>query len=157
MGSVMAEGFEPIKTDEDVEEILRLAVRNTGTGGESLRDRLKVSATELGISDEALAEAENLWKARKQGEISREQEQEERKLFRKMRIGDFITHFGTYAAINGFLFFIDSRKGGIDWAFWPLFGWGIAIVIHLFTLFAHGEEQEAEFLKWQKKRRKRKS
>lgn len=74
-----------------------------------------------------------------------------------MQVGDFIMHFGTYLAINGFLFFIDSRKGGIDWAYWPLCAWGIAVAIHLVSLFAHGEDKEAEFQKWVKKRRKRKS
>ena len=157
MVSVMAEGFEPIKTDDDVDEILKLAVRTSGSEGGDLRGRLQVSATELGISEEALAEAERQWLSNKKAELDRETENEDRKLFKKMQRGDFVSHFGTYLAVNAFLFWIDFRDGQLGWVYWVLFGWGIPIVIHLFTLFAHNAEQEREFQKWQKKRHKRRS
>ena len=157
MVSAMADGFEPLKSDEDIEEILRLAVRDVGFDGGNLRDRLNASASELGISADALAQAEKQWIDRRQGELSKEQELEDRKLFKKMRVGDFVSHLGSYLAVNAFLFWIDFRDGGITWAYWVLFGWGIGIVASLFTLFGHGADQERDFQRWQKKRRKKES
>jgi len=157
MVSAMADGFEPLKSDEDIEEILRLAVRDVGFDGGNLRDRLNASASELGISADVLAQAEKQWIDRRQGELTKEQELEDRKMFKKLRVGDFVSHLGSYLAVNAFLMFIDLRKGGIDWAFWPLLGWGIGLFIHMFSLFGHGADQERDFQRWQKKRRKKES
>lgn len=155
MVSLMSEGFEPLKSDEDVEEILRLAVRGTTADRGSLRDRLKMSAEELGIPADALAEAEKEWLLRKRSEADRLDEALDRKLFKKIQVGEFISHLGAYLAINGFLFWLDFRKGNdIDWAIWPILGWGIAIVIHLFKLFGTDKETDREFQRWRKKRRK---
>jgi hypothetical protein len=48
----------------------------------------------------------------------------------------FITHVTIYLAVNSFLFllnFITDR--GNWWFYWPLLGWGIAIVIHAAVFF----------------------
>lgn len=153
----MADNQEHLRTEEDVEEILRLAIRQSPFGGDTLRERLQSSADELGISPEALARAEAEWAAQNQHKQESEQDLVDRRAFHKMRVGDFVKHLGSYVAVNAFLTFIDFRDGNLGWAFWPIMGWGIAIVTHLFSLFGHGQEEEKEFRKWQKKRRGRKS
>ena len=155
MISAMAEGFDPLKSDEDVEEILRLAVRSGDFGGADLRERLESSASELGISPEALAHAEEQWRAQKQTQVTLEQDKLDRKLFRKIRVGDFVSHLGSYLAVNGFLFWLDWRDGHVTWVQWPIMGWGIAIVIHAFSLLAHDRDNERDYQRWRKRRYKR--
>ncbi len=149
----MPEGFEHLSSDEDVEEILRLAVRRTSPEGATLRDRLEMSADELGISRQALAEAEQQWAAKKRGELDLATEDADRRLFRKMRFGDFVSHVGSYLAVNGFLVWLDMRGDGhLDWAYWVILPWGIGMVCHLFALFGHGQDAEREFQRWRRKR-----
>jgi hypothetical protein len=151
----MPEGQDHLQSDEDVEEILRMAVRTEGTPGQSLRERLNVSASELGISPETLARAEQQWIAKRQGVQDAEVEREERRQFRRIRIGDFVGHLATYVAVNGFLLWLDLRGDGvINWAFWPIAGWGIAIFIHAVTSLVPGADEERDFRRWQKKRRR---
>ncbi len=52
----------------DVEEILRIAVRKEAESGSDLRDRLSSVASELGISEAALAQATVQWQEEKQVE-----------------------------------------------------------------------------------------
>jgi hypothetical protein len=52
----------------------------------------------------------------------------------------FLTHLAVYIVLNAFLFFLDYREGKtIDWAYWPLFGWGIGLVMHGLNTFVFGE------------------
>lgn len=44
---------------------------------------------------------------------------------------DFRTHFITYLAVNGFLFFLNMTTGvAFPWFLFPLGGWGIGIITH---------------------------
>lgn len=151
----MADFKDQIQSDDDVEEILRLAVRSQGIEGSTLRERLNASASELGISKEALQEAERQWSERKQSAESIELEEKDRTLYRKLRRGDFITSLGTYVAVNAFLLWIDGGGDNkFSWSLWVLAAWGIAVVSHIFSLFGHSAETEAKFQKWRRKRYK---
>lgn len=155
MVALMGEGLEPLRSDEDVEEILRLAVRGTTVDGGSLRDRLNASAQELGISSEVLAQAERQYLAQKQSDKSRELELRDRKHFKKIQIGEFVSHLGTFLAVNSFLAWIDYRGDQrLDWVYWVAFAWGIGTVGHLFRLFATDKQTEREFQRWRKRRYK---
>lgn len=49
---------------------------------------------------------------------------------------DFFMHLGIYAPIMLFLFFINwMTSPDFWWAFFPLFGWGIGLMIHAVTIF----------------------
>ena len=59
----------------------------------------------------------------------------------KQRINEikgFYSHFATYGGVMGLLFLIDLLAGGAWWFFWPLFGWGIGIVVHAASVFGSG-------------------
>lgn len=50
---------------------------------------------------------------------------------------DFYTHFFIYLAVCTLLVVIDLANGsagtsfiGLNWAYWPIFGWGIAVFMH---------------------------
>lgn len=154
---------EHLRSDEDVEAILRLAVQQSGTSGDDLRSRLMATADELGLTEAQVLAAEEAYRRQKEGEIQREtEEQEDKRLwkeFRKSKRGDLISHLGSYIAVNGFLVAIDMmRDSQMDWAYWPLMGWGIGMAIHIFTFMA-GETSEslAEFDKWKRKRKRKQS
>ncbi len=47
-------------------------------------------------------------------------------------------HLSVFALVNGALFLINWATRGPDgdwWFYWPLLGWGVAVVIHLATMF----------------------
>ena len=50
-------------------------------------------------------------------------------------IKGFYTHLVVYLAVNLCLFAIDVIDGGGWWFYWPLFGWGIAVVINAAVTF----------------------
>ena len=52
----------------------------------------------------------------------------------------FISHLAAYIILNAFLFFLDYRQDKtIDWAYWPLIGWGIGLLFHGLNTFVFGE------------------
>lgn len=52
----------------------------------------------------------------------------------------FLSHLAAYIIINAFLLFLDYRDNKIiDWAYWPLIGWGIGLLFHGLNVFAFGE------------------
>lgn len=71
---------ERLTREEEVEEILRLAVRESSGDGDDLRERMRVSAAELGISEEQLRVAEEKYFAERDAEILRDQERRARRL-----------------------------------------------------------------------------
>lgn len=152
----MAEEQEHLQSEEDLEEILRLAVRRSPFDGD-LRARLRQNAEELGITAEQLAAAEAEYALRKQEDerLRREREAYEADLaaFRKSRWSGFYRSLASYLAINGFIHAINWATSGGDmrpyWAVWPLLGMGIGIVSHLARLvFSSREEDERKFRKW---------
>ena len=65
-------------------------------------------------------------------------EQEEKYARAKKRVTEikaFYTHVVTYVVVMILLFIIDMLTGPGLWFFWPLLGWGIAVVAHAVNLF----------------------
>lgn len=51
-------------------------------------------------------------------------------------------HLASYVAVMLFLFFLDMWTGPGWWFVWPLFGWGIGLMIHTVTTFFAGSDWE---------------
>jgi len=88
----------------------------------------------------------------------------ERARRRAGELKEFYGHLVTYVLVCTLLVIIDladnSASGtefiGLSWAYWPIFGWGIAVAIHAFKTFfsADGwEERKAEQLYEKEKQR----
>lgn len=87
----------------------------------------------------------------------------ERARKRARELKDFYGHLATYVLVCSLLVVIDLADGsradefiGLNWAYWPIFGWGIAIVIHAVSVFiplSGWEERKAEQL-YQKEQRR---
>lgn len=137
-----------ISSEEDVEEILRLAIRHPGETTTDLRQRLQQTAAELGIPPEAIARAEaQYFKGKSVKDELKEYDEERRRAAR--------THIVTYVAVNlGLLGF--NLLGGVGdkfWALYPLIGWGIGLAIHLGSVyFVKPSVTDDEFIEWQRKR-----
>lgn len=64
---------------------------------------------------------------------------EERARKRVKDFTDVMWHIATYVIINGFLWFIDLREGGLEWAYWTTIGWGIGLAFHIAFYFIGDE------------------
>lgn len=48
----------------------------------------------------------------------------------------FFTHLSVYAAVILFLAILDFvTSPGVLWFYWPMLGWGVAVVIHAASVF----------------------
>ena len=56
---------------------------------------------------------------------------------RVKEIKDFYTHVVVFVVINFGLFLIDALdgSGNLDWFYWVVVGWGVAVLIHGFYVF----------------------
>lgn len=80
----------------------------------------------------------------------------ERARQRARQLRDFYGHLITYVVICALLVAIDLVTGdtgptflGLNWAYWPIIGWGIAVLIHAISVFLplnDWEERKAEEL-----------
>jgi hypothetical protein len=80
----------------------------------------------------------------------------ERARARARQLRDFYRHLGTYLVVSVFLVAIDLVTGsegktflGLDWAYWPILGWGIAVAIQAISVafpMSGWEERKAQEL-----------
>jgi hypothetical protein len=74
----------------------------------------------------------------------------ERATKRVKDVRDFWVHLAMYVVVNTGLVIIDlAQGGGLQWAQWVIFGWGIGIVAHAVSVFifegrsvSHWEERK---------------
>lgn len=139
-------------TEDDLEPILSRALRREGTSESSIRDRLLAAAQELDLSEDAILAAEEEWRQEKA-------ELQERREFQEHARKDFMSHFTSYLLVNAFLVFLDLRSDMVlNWAYWPIAGWGLGLLFHAASAFFRGTSMyEESFRDWKKQQdRKRK-
>lgn len=135
---------ERFESSDPVEEILRIAIRNSGGGTDAtLRERLLASASELGISEEAVLQAQKVW----------EEQRKEQDLFEEYRAQvkqEFWTHAGVYVVVNVLLIIINALTSHYPWAIWPILAWGIGFGCHAVVTFQQLRNRKSpEFEAWQ--------
>ncbi len=130
-------------TQEEVGDLIETASKlewaaaTSNTSDVSL-DELKSIATEMGISDQALAAA--LAKQEKEDREAQAALEERRKRERRVRAAwtAWRTHIAVYVAVLLGLAVIDLMTGGgIDWVQWPAAGWGIGLLAHTGVMVAN--------------------
>ncbi|HEY0867993.1 MAG TPA: 2TM domain-containing protein [Fimbriimonas sp.] len=140
----------PYYSDEEAEEILRLAVGRMPAGGGISRENLRQSAAELGISDEALVEAEIQV-------MERRQEEADRREFRGFQRSKFKKSFWEYLATMAVLTAINMwHAGQPTWSLLVLFFWGIGIFFEAISTFvASSSGYQEAYEKWKRKKRRK--
>jgi len=147
----MADGR--LNDDRDVEQILKLAVRNAGfTDEDALRQRLQLAGHELGLTDKQIAAAEEQY-------YRDQEEQQLKKEFQSDALHEFWEHLWSYVIVNaGMIGFDVFKDGTLNWAMWPLIGWGIGLAFHAYGVFFPGKQDyEKEFSRWKQKRGRRRN
>ncbi len=59
---------------------------------------------------------------------------------------DFYSHLLLYVLVNGFLvvFWLMTSSPGFFWPIFPLFGWGVGLVMHAWDVFLSSEPSQAD-------------
>jgi hypothetical protein len=144
----MADRLDALTSEEDVDEVLKLALRKQGHGDQDLRSRLTAAAEELGITPEDLALAEEEYAQTKE-------EKKEFLEFKRRQVREFREHFFAYIIVNTLLVAINwITVGTVNWAIWPILGWGVGLAFHAWGSLNSGSESfQEEFANFRRKRR----
>jgi 2TM domain-containing protein len=108
-------------TSEDVQEIIRRALRGGGDSDDVSYEELVDIAGQSGVSRERLLG------------VLEERERtldldEARELWKRRRKQKFFHHLRAYCIVNGFLFLMNLvTSPGHFWVVWPVLGWGIGL------------------------------
>ena len=136
--------------DDAMQEILRRAMEKERTETGALQDRLLAAADELGISRDAVLQAEQEYRVESE-------RAKELATYHRNEKKDFKLHLAIYVTVNVFLFLINMltlKDDNTLWALFPLLGWGIGIVIHAISSMAKPEWQDEDFQEWRRERKK---
>lgn len=132
---------------EEVQQILQLAIARQSQSGELTREQLVEIAADLGISLSELQTAEREW-------LVQREEQQEQQLFNRDRQGKFRQHLTKYAITNLFLIVLNLMGSGeLTWSLYFLLAWGLGLSLDGWKAYQmHGEQYEYAFQKWRRKR-----
>lgn len=146
--------MEPFETDrattyqqEDIQEILQIAIARHAYEGEFSRAQLLEIADELAIPTEYLQAAEQEWRDRQSG-------LQQRQAFNAYRRQKFHNKLGKYLIVNGFFLAIDFLSSGtLSWSRYLLLCSGLGISLHAWNTFQlSGEAYEKAFRSWERQR-----
>jgi hypothetical protein len=133
-------------THEDGDEVLKRAIAIDALESNA-KDIVRRTAAEIGVSEAAVERAEREYFKEKHRRAELEH-------FAKEQRKSFFTHLGTYLMVNAFLVGIDLISDGrLEWALYPLMGWGIGIVMHAIGVFNRSTEDfQKQFDEWKRMR-----
>ncbi len=128
---------------EDIQQILQIAIARQAYEGEFSREQLLEIAAELEISPECLQVAEREWLAQ-QADLQKRQD------FNTYRRGKLQKRFGNYAIVNSFLVLLNLVNAGeLSWSLYILLFWGLGLGLNTWNTYqSKGEEYERAFQKW---------
>jgi hypothetical protein len=131
---------------EDIQQILNLAIAHQANGGEFSREQLVEIAAELGISTESLQQAEQEWL------VQQNQRQKHREFNIYLR-NQLKKRFGKFLIVNSFLIGLNLLSvGQLSWSLYILLFWGLWLGLSAWNTFQlQGEEYERAFQKWYRK------
>ena len=131
---------------EDIQQILNLAISRQSDGGEFTRAQLVEIAEELGISTDNLHQAEQEW-------LLRQEEQQKHYEFNLYRRSQLKKRFGKYLIVNTFLVCLNLLTATqLSWSLYILLFWGLGLGLYAWNTYqVEGEEYERAFQKWYRK------
>ncbi|HEY3268814.1 MAG TPA: 2TM domain-containing protein [Armatimonadota bacterium] len=134
-------------TEEEAQSILSRAVERHAVTGGMTRDQLQAIAAEIGVSNEALVQAEHDCEAERGS-------REERLAFETHQRNEFMSHAIQMAAIAAFLFAMDLYMAHrITWSVFPILGMALSVALKGRVLLVRGgEDYEKDYMEWRAKR-----
>ncbi len=141
-----------VYSQEEIQQILHLAISRQNYEGEFSRAQLAEIAAELEISPENLLAAERDW-------FSQQGELQKRQAFHTYRLGKLKKRFGNYAIANTFLVLLNLVGAGtLTWSLYILLFWGLGLGLNAWNTFqSDGEDYERDFQKWNRQTQLRQS
>lgn len=133
---------------EDIQQILHLAIARQVHEAEFTHEQLVEIATELDISPESLQLAEQEWQSQ-QGELRHRQD------FNTYRRHKLKQHLGKYAIANTFLIVLNFLSAGtLSWSLYILLLWGLGLGLKTWNTYQfQGEEYEKAFQQWHRQKK----
>jgi hypothetical protein len=137
---------------EEIQQILQLAIARQTYQGEFSHKQLLEIARELEISPESLQAAEQDW-------LEQKIERQKRQAFDHYRWGRIRRKTGKYVIANTFFVTLDLiGNAAFDWSHYIVLLWGLFLVLQIWhTSQTRGEEYEQAFQRWQRKHELRRS
>lgn len=128
---------------EDIQQILNLAIARQASSGEFSHQQLVEIASELGISAETLQAAEQEW-------LLQQQQWQQHREFNAYRRRQLQKRFGKFAIVNSFLVGLNLLSAGeVSWSLYVLLFWGLGLGLDAWNTYQlHGEDYERAFQKW---------
>lgn len=130
---------------EDIQQILNLAIARQANTGEFSHEQLVEIATELGISTETLQQAERDW-------LVQQEQRQKHHDFNSYRRRQLQKRVGKYVIVNSFLVGLNLLTvGALSWSLYVLLFWGLGLGLSAWNIYQlQGEEYERAFQKWQR-------
>ncbi|MEL6438707.1 MAG: 2TM domain-containing protein [Cyanobacteria bacterium J06621_8] len=130
-------------TQEDIQQILQLAIAKHHTEEELTRQQLWEIAADLDISNAAIQTAERDW-------LEQKALDRQRSSFDLYRRQEFKQKLTKYAIANTFLMsFNFISAGSLSWSLYILLIWGLGVTLSGWQAYlSRGEEYERAFQRW---------
>lgn len=133
-------------TQDEVQQILNLAITRQAYQGEFTHQQLAEIAEELEITPECLQLAEKEW-------LSQQLEIEKREAFNNYRQGQLQHSAGRFAIINSSLVTLNFLSAGhLTWSLYIVLFWGVKVALNAWKTYnTQGESYEQAYQKWKRK------
>ena len=132
---------------EDIQEILQIAIARQAYQGEFTREQLLEIAAELEISPESLQAAEQEW-------LTKQTDMQKRQDFNLFRHRKLQKRLGRFGIVNSFFLLLNLVSSGqLSWSLYILLFWGLFQGLDVWNNFhSQGEEYEIAFQRWYRQR-----
>ncbi len=132
---------------EDIQQILNLAIAQQAHEGEFSYDQLLEIAEEMEISAETLHYAERLWQQNQSG-------LQRRQAFNGYRKAQLKRRAGRYAIVNTGLCLLNGLTGfSVLWFAYIALVWGLKLSLNAWSVYhTQGEAYEKAFQRWNRKK-----
>ncbi|HWA83864.1 MAG TPA: 2TM domain-containing protein [Fimbriimonadaceae bacterium] len=146
---------EKFYDEKEAEEILRLAAGDSQSITAMTRERLLATASELGITEDAVIRAEQKLAEKRADEERQKANAAEYAEFKASRWRQIFSGIGGWLSTSVMLLGINFLTAhAITWAIWPVGVWGFIELIYLLdAIFT--PKNDREFERWKRRRRRR--
>ena len=142
--------------EEEADEILRLAAGDSINTTAMTRDRLIAVAAELGISEEAVARAEQKVAAQRVAAVQEKNEAELFAQYKQKRRRSVLSSLSGWVSTSIVLIGINLLTDhAISWAIWPVGIWGLFEIGQVIEALMTPVARDERFDRWKRKQARR--